>query len=261
MYKGFQLEGDSQLRKVVKEYSHVGEEMCSSKKKAIKKRIDDYVRGDDFIECTKLQKDWFPEVNVDVFISHSHNDIDLVNGLAGWLHEEMGISSFVDSYIWNYCDDLLHEIDEKYCRNSEEEFFDYNKRNYSTTHVHMMLANSLNKMIDKTECIIFLKTPNSVNAKNIIEQETNSAWIYSEIMTTSIIRKNIPNRLKVEYEEKQLYNLSESFNPAYKLDTNHLIKITLSDLIKVRDLVNYSKMEKVKTNYLDTLYKITYNRR
>lgn len=40
--------------------------------------------------------------------------------------------------------------------------YDYNLRNYTTSHVHMMLATALTEMIDNTECIMFYNTPNSV---------------------------------------------------------------------------------------------------
>ena len=43
--------------------------------------------------------------------------------------------------------DLLRRIDENYCRHSNGISFDYNKRNYSTSHVHMMLSIALSKML------------------------------------------------------------------------------------------------------------------
>lgn len=56
--------------------------------------------------------------------------------------------------------DLLREIDEKYCRHSNGTSFDYDKRNYSTSHVHMMLSIALSRMIDKCESVFFLNSEN-----------------------------------------------------------------------------------------------------
>ncbi|AYF54571.1 hypothetical protein DFH04_07570 [Clostridium novyi] len=260
MYKGFKLEEDFRLKEMLQKYKKIGSDMWGEKKESIKTTLEGYIRGDNFIDCSKLQEDWFPMVQSDIFISHSHNDIDVVDGLAGWFYEEMGLNSFVDSHIWNYCNDLLREIDEKYCLHSNEESFDYDKRNYSTTHVHMMLANSLNRMIDKSECVIFFETPNSINPKNIIKEETNSAWIYSEIMTTGIIRKNIPSRFKHGKNiENKSFNaqLNESFKPIYELDTGHLIKITYDDL---KSMLGDRELQ-LETDYLDRLYKIAQKRR
>ena len=51
----------------------------------------------------------------------------------------------------------------------------------------MMLSNSLNKMIDKSECIIFLESENSLDVKEIIKNGTSSPWIYSELIATELI--------------------------------------------------------------------------
>lgn len=51
-----------------------------------------------------------------------------------------------------------------------------------------MLANSLTKMVDKTECIFFLNTPNSINYLEAVGY-TNSAWIYYELTVSKLIRK------------------------------------------------------------------------
>lgn len=256
MYRGFKLEGSFALREMVKDYEEIGKQEESNKKKQIQKALSNYVKGEDFIDCNKLQEAWFPEVNADIFLSHSHNDKKLVDGLVGWFKKEMGLEVFVDSNVWGYCNDLLREIDENYCQHSNGTSFSYEKRNHSTTHVHMMLANSLNKMIDKCECVIFLETPNSLNVEDgIIKEETSSAWIYSEIMVTSMIRSTIPRRLlNKNIMEKKSYDIvNETFKPVYTVDLNHLYGITKTTLQTMLNLTSGDK----KTDYLDTLYKIT----
>lgn len=58
----------------------------------------------------------------------------------------------------------------------------------------MMLSTALNNMIDSTECLFFLNTPNSISLSNEITNEqkfTYSPWLYSELTTASIVEKRI----------------------------------------------------------------------
>lgn len=57
-----------------------------------------------FINGTQLQEEWFPTKCYDsqfqVFISHAHKDFETVSGLAGFLYNEYGLRSFIDSVYW-----------------------------------------------------------------------------------------------------------------------------------------------------------------
>ena len=44
---------------------------------------------------------WFPISEYDVFISHSHKDIEIVKNLYSFLRE-LGLRPFVDSIAWGY---------------------------------------------------------------------------------------------------------------------------------------------------------------
>ncbi|MGL4991126.1 MAG: hypothetical protein ACRCYE_14030 [Sarcina sp.] len=255
MFKCYRLDYDSDLKELIKEYEVIGEEIMKSRRESISKKLEEYIREDGFIDFTNLQDDWFPTVETDIFISHSHKDIEVINALAGWLHKNFKVRVFVDSYIWNYCDDLLRKLDETYCRHSNGESFDYDKRNFSTAHVHMMLSNALNKMIDKSECIIFLESNNSLSLKNNIEVGTSSAWIYSELVTCSLIKTNIPERHegKTEIEIRKFFNVSESMNPLYRADEQleHFVRLKANDLKSISK-ANYSN----GYEFLDNLYKV-----
>ena len=72
-----------------------------------------------------------------------------------------------------YCDDLLRQIDNEHCKKEDGKTYDYNLRNYTTSHVHMMLSTALTEMIDKTECIMFYNTPNSVSLADDLETQKN----------------------------------------------------------------------------------------
>ena len=129
-----------------------------------------YITEDGVINGTALKKHWFSISKKDVFISHSHDDISKVIAFAGWLHDSFGLEAFIDSCSWGYCDDLLNKIDKKYCYNSKTSTYDYNLRNYTTSHVHMMLSTALTEMIYKTECIIFFNTPQSINMASELDK-------------------------------------------------------------------------------------------
>ena len=249
MYKCYRLENNSELESLISGYEDYGKSIMEKKKASIHKKIDEYLRADGLIDFSNIQEDMFPLVDADIFISHSHIAIQVINALAGWLNYKFGVNVFVDSYIWGYCNDLLREIDEEYCKQSNGELFDYNKRNISTAHVHMMLANSLNKMIDKTECIIFIETNNSLNIKDNIDIGTSSAWIYSELVTTSIIARRIPDRLLLNKEIREQFNIDKQLKPFYRVERGHLTKLDASDLHDI----SLMKLND-KNKYLDILY-------
>jgi hypothetical protein len=143
--------------------------------------------------------------------------------LAGWLYETFGLYSFIDSCIWGYADDLLEIIDDEHCRETRQSY-SYKSRNYSTSHVHMMLNMALMQMIDKTECLFFLNTPNSIDLSDI-ETRTLSPWIYSEIGISQMIEKK---RTRTKHFSD---SLDESLRISYKLDLSHLANIDSLDLL------------------------------
>ncbi|WP_455542931.1 hypothetical protein [Intestinibacter sp.] len=254
MYKRYILENNEELMGLVNNYEHIGKEIMEDKRENIKEKLDKYITKEDKLDLTEIQKDWFPMVKADIFISHSHKDIKVVNALVGWLTQKFKVDVFVDSYVWGYCDELLRMIDEKYCRHINGKYFDYDKRNISTTHVHTLLTYALNNMIDNTECIIFLDTENSLCIKNDIEVGTSSAWIYSEIIATKLLRINEPERIiekRDKYSKiyKNFKNIYESYEPLFRMEANHLISINASRLREIASNMNLNKED-----YLDRLY-------
>lgn len=241
MYRGFKLDfelsdfeglskNSSSLRNYIynntnhERYYRIGKTMFDEFNQELDSELVQYIIGDSgVIDGTKLQKDWFPTVNCDIFISHSHKDKDLAIALAGWLYETFGLRSFIDSCIWGYADDLLEIIDDEHCRNSTKSY-SYKRRNFSTSHVHMMMNMALMQMIDKTECLFFLNTPNSIDLSDI-ETRTLSPWIYSEIGISQMIEKKSP---RTKYFSD---NLNESLRISYKLDLSHLANIDHTDLL------------------------------
>ena len=91
-------------------------------------------------------------------------------------------------------------------------------------------------MIEKCETLFLINTPNSIETSDILN-ETYSPWIYSEILTSKLIEKKIPQRhLHVGVERRietfsKAENLNESFKIKYKLDLEHLADLSEEEVI------------------------------
>lgn len=194
MFIGMNAHIDEQLINYA-DFYETGLGLFKTQKKKVYTQLNSYIIEENQLDASALEKDWFPSIDVNVFISHSHNDQDFAVAFAGWLYHFFGITSFIDSCVWGYADDLLKMIDEEYCvskRNDDGSVgtYSYKKRNQSTAHVHMILNTALLKMIDKTECLIFLNTPNSILLDDVInDTATSSPWIYSELMFSRMCSK------------------------------------------------------------------------
>lgn len=254
MYRGFNITFDSYLDD---RYLAIGKLIQKREKDKIKESFQKYFLENEELDGTYIMSEWFPVKNSDIFLSHSHKDEDQALKIAGFLNYKHGLNVFVDSSVWLNCNDLLKLIDDKYCLNKEKTFYDYNSRNYSTSHVHMMLMNSLNKMIDNSEALFFLNTPNSVSPKSVIKEQTFSPWIYSEIETSKVINKKTPDRLfrKTKYFSEDRYvALNESTNKNIQIG----YEINLSHLSKINDYEFNTWMNNFyfdKFDALNTLYK------
>ena len=199
------------------------------------------------IDGTKLQEGWFPtKQKFNVFLSHSHDDENLAISLAGFLKEELNLDTFIDSCLWGYSNDLLREIDEKYCRNRNSTFFDYEKRNYSTSHVHMMLSIALSRMIDQCEAIFFLNSESSISLDEEVKKErTSSPWLYSELSLAAMVRVKSINQYRIEYRAYDIVN--ESMELYIKYNVNDILKKFIS--LSSDDLINCAKEWKKMINH------------
>lgn len=260
MHIGFEL---NILGTSFSDYYQFGKTIYDENKKNIKLELNKFLLPNGSLDGSKMQENWFPQVKADIFISHSHADENLAISLAGWLYEKFGLIAFIDSCIWGYSNDLLKSIDNKYCQSSNGETYNYQKRNFSTSHIHMMLSTALTMMIDKTECIFFLNTPNSITTSEVISK-TKSPWIYSEIATTKMIRKKPLNSYRMRrVAESELYStggsLKKSLNVEYEVNTDHLITISNFHFINWKN--NWPINKPYSSDYsqyaLDILYKMT----
>lgn len=256
MYKKFNIENVNieANASYVQKYKKLFEERRSQ----IRQQLDNYILQDGVIDGAKIQSEWFPDdKEIQIFISHSHKDEELAVNLACWIYEHFGIVSFIDSCVWGYSKELLKKIDVKYCK-KEDDLYDYDKRNYSTSHVHMMLVTALNKMINRSECLFFLNTQNSIHFKGI-EERTLSPWIYAELEMTRTIQLTVPQRLMPSScfsstgEQHKRINESSDLRISYPVNTGQLTTIDNRVLMQWRK----RHIQEPRNNALDILYAIT----
>ena len=231
MYRGFNVD----LVKGAFEDTYVaaGESLFAGRQATLKPALDACVRADGSLDGGKISSGWFPQVACDVFLSHSHGDRELAIGLSGWLHDQLGLTSFVDSCLWGYADDLLATVDKAQSWNKETGHYSYELRNITTAHVHAMLATSLAAMMDATECLMFINTPLSTKGTGKI-RETESPWIFSEIEASRMMRR-VPKRGVIVNESVEGVRKTAGAKLAakfrHRLDLAHLAPIGADELI------------------------------
>jgi hypothetical protein len=255
MFRGFNLEIPENIFDT--QYLKLGTSQYSENSKNVKKSLDSFINPNGSLNGNKIQEYWFPNISSNVFLSHSHKDKNIAISLAGCLKACFDLDTFIDSCVWGYADELLKQIDNGHClfQSNGMDFYDYEKRNGSTSHVHMILSTALSKMIDNTECIIFLNTPNSISSNDVIKK-TSSPWIFSELAMIDIVRRKTKKYHRDEIESKKKSNFSES-----RQDSNLHIEYEPS-LASLQD-INIEILNKwlrsntfSGSNSLDDLYKI-----
>lgn len=221
------------------EYESIGQEYYNQMKINIQKPLKEFIAVDGVIDGTKLQQDWFPiKQNFNVFLSHSHSDEKLAISLAGFLKNELKLNTFIDSCLWSYSNDLLRKIDKQYCRHSNGTSFDYGKRNYSSSHVHMMLSIALSRMIDNCESVFFLNSENSISLdEEINNKRTSSPWIYNELSLADIIEIRPIN----EYRDRFLQFSHSKYDAVNESSTLH-IKYEVGKILKNFISLSYSDL-------------------
>lgn len=252
MYSGF----DIKLNSDFSEYKSIGDELFNTNKIEIQRELGSYFGENGKLDGSAIGEDWFPQIEADIFISHSHKNKEQAIALSGFLHEEFGIKAFIDSCVWGYSEQLQKNLDRAFCYREETDTYSYSKRNITTSHVHMMLSMALLKMIDKTECMFFLNTQQSITITESVSQ-TNSPWIYSEILFSQLVRK----RDLKDYRENSImkFALEEAYKVpdiTYNVNLRHLVELKRPNFTSWQ--TNYVK-SKGKKHPLDVLYEMVDN--
>ena len=261
MVTGYNLHLDKNTSEF-QSYIKCGESHLSEQKAKISDCLQNYIING-IADGTRLGKEWFPEIEADIFISHSHADEKLAKGRAGWLHSTFGLNCFIDSCVWGYSDKLLENINDEYSDKQVKKeggyVYNHEKCNTASKHVNTMLTIALYKMIDKTEVTFLLNTDNVISKyADVYQQATYSPWIYSEIICTEIVRKKPISQYRDKdglmhfFEKSELGN--DGFSAAYEVSLEHLNELDMQCLLEWKNLY-----EKHKVKYpLDSLYKLTY---
>lgn len=255
MYRGFLIQTPSPG--FTRLHADRGRELVNERRSHVSQKLQMYTGQNGELNADQLVKQWFPELRADVFISHSHLDKELAFGLVGWLKEKLGVTAFVDSMVWGSADELLKQIDDKYCKNKNEDTYNYSKRNLSTSHVHMMLAMAIAKMIDSCECLFLLSTPSSLSAGSTIDDgQTSSPWLFTEVVLSSLIRTTPLSRERqnlLKEESRSFESISmDSASVSYSLPLAHLTRLNQKALEDWRTRAGDARGQSA----LDALYKI-----
>ena len=203
----------------------------SKKNNNLRNELRNLIKGErGIINGEKLRDFVFPTDKFDVFISHSHNDLEIAKLFAAWLEDKCGYSVFLDSFVWGSADGLLKEIDNLYCK-QENGLYSYYRRNYSTAHIHTMLSMSIMEIIRQSREGVFIDSPHSLNLHKLSSNnraKTLSPWIYQEIMFMRLFAdKKVSTRL---FSRK---NLNENLQMEHSVDLSDFTLLTVNDLISI----------------------------
>ena len=239
----------------------------------IQNKITNAIKGDK-IDGNTVQNTWFPKVkNMDVFLSHSHEDIADVRAFAGWLQEILGLNVFIDADLWGDIKKLEKGLrpllNKEISISANDRIYDYDNSRKMFQHTNTMLSVALQQMIDESEALFFLNTDKSIkiHEENLMNT-TYSPWIYSEVACSRIIRRKplICYRDETKYYKTQKQKIEcESLNEeyilfsvVYQLDLEHMIKLNKSDFNSI--IFEDSPRQIGKPCNLDTLYRKKYKK-
>lgn len=252
MFSGFRIEFNEFecLPKYKNYYEAWGKHHLRFQKRKYDETMQSYVKGNS-LSAKLITSDWFPTMDVDVFISHSGKDVKEANAFAGWLSKNFGLKCFIDSNVWNNVGDLIKAM----TKSSFGKKVKLDDCFQVFGHAYMMLSMSLLKMIDKAEAVFLLNAGNALLEHN----KTQSPWIFSEISGSNIIRRK-PLTAYRKYSsreehtsEERMQVILEYCSVSYELDLSNLKKLGYSDLQSWREDYEANKYEYP----LDALYEMT----
>lgn len=178
------------------EYIDIGEQHLDQMARSFEKDMYACINAQT-TEQLIIDEDWFPELRIDIFISHLWKDDRLELALVGWLYSTFGLRCMIDSYIWDSIERLTDEYNSLYSnrrrRQNGNEIFDYGCGNRVSNHIVSMLHIAANKMMDKAEAVIFLNTDDDWYIyENRGISRRYLPWIYTEeVMANNMRRKSL----------------------------------------------------------------------
>ncbi|WP_052510621.1 hypothetical protein [Pseudomonas sp. W15Feb9B] len=202
----------------------IDEEEVSSSLSLNKKRVielADYLVDSVTIDAKKVIDLLFPEVNADVFISHSHKDVSLATQLAIDISNTKGMGVFVDSCVWGSSSKLLKIINDRFCKIPGSSNYDYEKVMRTSSHVNMILTTALQRMMDSASNFIFLDSESSLIQGKFWEDEvrTDSAWIHMELKFSELLSDR-------RFVTRAAFESMDDLSFAHPAPTEHLEKVS-----------------------------------
>ncbi|MGL2467952.1 TIR domain protein [Helicobacter pylori] len=149
-----------------------------------------YSNDDIILNHNKIKEAFFspfkPQLkNAQVFLSHSHADINKALEVKNYLENQIKRKVFIDSLFWDYKDDVLNKL---------AKYDDISRIEDAFT---LILRESLQDMIKKCPYFVFLQSKNSVSNQGLSRNQdllkiTYSAWIYEELKIAHSISESRP---------------------------------------------------------------------
>lgn len=251
MYRAFNVALESN-----KYLGYVNTRQYENDKSISLQKLQKIINSRDIIQAWEIKKLLLPSKRYDIFISHSHKDLELAKGFANYLYLFFNVTCFIDSLYWGNIDELQNELNElhlTYDGVTKKSYYDYEKTLQVAKHADMILASALTEMIDNCECVFFLNTDSSVirGTEAISKNETYSPWIYHEVFTTTIIQKKQRSKFNESYQFrdnaiKQIPDIS------YGLDLSGMTVLREEDIFEWEIKINSNKDK----HPLDVLYNL-----
>ena len=256
MYRAFNVALESN-----KYLGYVNTRQYENDKSISLQKLQKIINSRDIIQAWEIKKLLLPSKRYDIFISHSHKDLELAKGFANYLYLFFNVTCFIDSLYWGNIDELQNELNElhlTYDGVTKKSYYDYEKTLQVAKHADMILASALTEMIDNCECVFFLNTDSSVirGTEAISKNETYSPWIYHEVFTTTIIQKKQRSKFNESYQFrdnaiKQIPDIS------YGLDLSGMTVLREEDILEWGTKINSNKDK----HPLDVLYNLNPERK
>lgn len=215
-------------------------------RKIIDTNIDSFINNNNRLDAKDMMDNWFPINDYDIFISHSHKDLKYALTVYNNLKDK-GYKPFIDSICWGYSNDLLKRIDDIYCYDKKTKTYNYNERNITTSHVHVMLMSSLERIIASCSMVVFVNAKNALSYDGANEALTESPWIYNELL----LSKLLITRDKII---KAGVDVQESLKIEYPAEIKHLKEMKYEKFI---NMLNVRELDDVNNTNFSMLSKIS----
>ena len=161
-----------------------------------------------------------PIVKADIFLAHSEKDGELARALADWMSRNFNVRVFLGTWFDKHSRRMQDEIKNR--AGSENLPLDKIQDIEDVA-----VIGNLMKIIDTTECFIFLNTENAMaDMDPVVSQSDYSGRLYFEILVTSLIRRSLSDRQKLQ--QKRLAKVKLADRPKIKSipACSHLLPMT-----------------------------------